>query len=88
MLSSEQGAGAAVRLALGETQLVAETRDFLQLHGVQLDVFAQPSVARSRNVILAKNLPANTSVETLRSKFAVYGRLGRLLLPPSGVSGN
>lgn len=86
VLSSEQGAGAAVRLALGETQLVAETRDFLQLHGVQLDVFAQPSVARSRNVILAKNLPANTSVETLRGKFAVYGRLGRLLLPPSGVS--
>jgi len=30
-----------VRLALGETQLVAETRDFLLDHGVALDAFSQ-----------------------------------------------
>ena len=31
----------AVRLALGETELVSETRQFLESHGVKLDVFGQ-----------------------------------------------
>lgn len=32
---------AAVRLALGETQLVAETRKFLETNGVYLDAFSK-----------------------------------------------
>lgn len=32
---------AAVRLALGETQVVAETKDYLEEHGVYLDAFKQ-----------------------------------------------
>lgn len=34
---------AAVRLALGETQIVAETRKFLEEHGVVLDAFSTVS---------------------------------------------
>jgi multiple RNA-binding domain-containing protein 1 len=30
-----------VRMALGETQVVAETRDFLLEHGIALDTFSQ-----------------------------------------------
>lgn len=32
---------AAVRVALGETQIVNETREFLVSHGVKLDAFSQ-----------------------------------------------
>lgn len=34
---------AAVRLALGETQLVAETKNFLEANGVYLDAFNKVS---------------------------------------------
>jgi multiple RNA-binding domain-containing protein 1 len=37
-------------------------------------------------VILAKNLPAGTYSEELRDIFAKHGELGRVLLPPSGVT--
>ena len=35
----------AVRMALGETELVSDTREFLESHGVKLDVFGQVSTA-------------------------------------------
>ena len=73
---------AAVRLALGETQIVAETKAFLEENGVSLDAFNRPPEKRSKTVILAKNLPANTNPEEIRDKFAKFGHLGRLVLPP------
>lgn len=39
-----KGSSVAVRLALGETQLVEETRKFLEENGVQLDAFNQVSI--------------------------------------------
>ena len=75
-----------VRVALGETKVVSETRSFLLDNGVSLDSFSQPASARSKTVILAKNLPANTTAEELREKFEKFGTLGRLLLPPSRLS--
>lgn len=33
-----------------------------------------------------KNLPANSSLNDLKSLFAKYGELGRTIMPPSGVS--
>jgi len=36
--------------------------------------------------MLAKNLPAGTSSEELREMFAKHGELGRLILPPTGVT--
>jgi len=41
LLDAEGKGSVAVRMALGETELVAETRDFLESHGVKLDVFGQ-----------------------------------------------
>lgn len=41
ILEAENSESLAVRMALGETQLVAETREFLTSNGVQLDVFGQ-----------------------------------------------
>lgn len=99
---------AAVRLALGETQIVAQTRQFLENSGVLLDAFNQvhcganrhvdvlvyetsnifqPATQRSKTVILAKNLPAQTQPGEIQKLFAPFGLVGRVVLPPSGVTG-
>lgn len=76
----------AVRLALGETQLVAETKDFLEQNGVVLEVFEQEKSKRSKHVILAKNLPFGTTAEELKHLFSEFGSLSRVILPPAGIS--
>lgn len=82
------GADAAVRLALGETQIVNETKQFLEENGVCLDAFNQQVTGtRSKTIILVKNLPAKTSISEIHELFVKYGELGRVVLPPSGVTG-
>lgn len=84
--SSTGGSNAAVRLALGETQIVLEMKSFLEEHGVRLEAFEDTNPKRSKTVILAKNLPAGTEVEELTEKFSQFGVLDRIVLPPSGVT--
>ena len=36
--------------------------------------------------MLVKNLPAGTTTEELQEMFSKYGTLGRVLLPPSGIT--
>lgn len=43
LLSTNSSQSLGVRLALGETEVVNETRDFLIQHGVSLDSFSQVS---------------------------------------------
>lgn len=87
LLDSEQAKGSlGVRMALGETHLVQETREFLLEHGVRLDSFSRPDAARSRTTILVKNLPAKTTSDELRMRFEKFGQIARLVLPPSGIS--
>ncbi|KAK2708669.1 probable RNA-binding protein 19 [Artemia franciscana] len=76
----------AVRLALGETQVVNEIRQFLEEYGVVLDAFNRPATERSKCIMLAKNLPFGTTEGELREIFNKYGELGRLLLPPYGIT--
>ncbi|KAJ8675478.1 hypothetical protein QAD02_011264 [Eretmocerus hayati] len=82
----DHGTSVAVRLALGETQLVQETQKFLEESGVHLNAFNQPPKKRSKTVILVKNLPAGTQLEEIREMFSKHGELGRIVLPPSGIS--
>uniref|UniRef100_A0A915KIU6 RRM domain-containing protein n=1 Tax=Romanomermis culicivorax TaxID=13658 RepID=A0A915KIU6_ROMCU len=89
LLDAKLKTSLGVRMALGETQLVKETREFLQRNGVDLDCFSDEKrrkLARSSTVILTKNLPANTSIDELRELFGSHGDLGRVVLPPSGIS--
>ena len=58
---SAQSRSLAVRMALGETQLVAEAREFLEKNVVKLDVFDQQQPMRSKTIILVKNLPFDTT---------------------------
>lgn len=84
--TSEGGSSAAVRLALGETQIVIEMKRFLEEEGVRLSAFDEPTQKRSKTVILVKNLPAATEVKELSPIFSKFGPIGRIVLPPSGVT--
>uniref|UniRef100_A0A1A7X914 Probable RNA-binding protein 19 n=2 Tax=Iconisemion striatum TaxID=60296 RepID=A0A1A7X914_9TELE len=86
VLDHESKGSVAVRMALGETQIVQETRQFLLDNGVSLDSFSQAAAARSTSVILVKNLPAGVAVSELEELFSPHGSLGRVLLPPSGLT--
>eukprot|EP00794_Sanderia_malayensis_P013983 gene13983-15441_t len=86
ILDTEKSDSLAVRMALGETQIVAETREFLTSNGVKLDAFGQSATKKSDTVILVKNLPQGTKIEELRDLFGRFGDVDRLLLPPSGVT--
>lgn len=86
ILDPESSHSAAVRMALGETQLVSETREFLTSQGVVLGVFQQSQPKRSKTVILAKNLPFGTEVAELHKLFSPFGSLNRIILPPAGIS--
>ncbi|EAT44565.1 AAEL004075-PA [Aedes aegypti] len=86
VLSTEGTTSAAVRLALGETEIVSEMRQFLVDNGIHLDAFNGVPKARSNTTIIAKNLPAATELNELKERFDKFGLLGRVILPPSGVS--
>lgn len=86
VLDHETKGSVAVRMALGETQIVQETRQFLLDNNVCLDSFSQAAAPRSTTVILVKNLPAGVPVSELENVFSPHGSLGRVLLPPSGLT--
>ncbi|XP_061458863.1 probable RNA-binding protein 19 isoform X2 [Rhineura floridana] len=86
VLDHEGKGSVAVRVALGETELVQKVRQFLLENGVSLDSFSQAAGERSKTVILAKNLPAGTEATELEEAFQAHGSLGRVLLPEGGVT--
>ncbi|KAK4741438.1 hypothetical protein SAY87_025026 [Trapa incisa] len=79
----------AVRIALGETQVISETKKALAEAGVNvsaLEEFAthrSDSEKRSNHVLLVKNLPYGCSGSELAKLFSDYGRLDKLILPPT-----
>lgn len=79
----------AVRIALGETQVVAETKKSLSSAGVNiaaLEEFASKKndkAKRSNHVILVKNLPYGSSEAELASMFGKFGSLEKIILPPT-----
>ncbi|KAL0398082.1 UNVERIFIED_CONTAM: putative RNA-binding protein 19 [Sesamum radiatum] len=79
----------AVRIALGETQVIAETKKALSNAGVNissLEEFAAgktDGLKRSNHVILVKNLPYGSSESELSNMFGKFGSLERIVLPPT-----
>ena len=88
-------ADVAVRLALGEAQIIADTKAQLEDAGVDVGSLeqaaaaggantakgAQKSVKRSGLCILLKNLPYEADEDELRSMCERFGSLSRLVLP-------
>jgi multiple RNA-binding domain-containing protein 1 len=54
--------------------------------GIQLDAFAS-HVPRSQTIILVKNIPYGTTINTLTDLFSPHGEISRVLLPPAGTLG-
>lgn len=75
----------AVRMALAETSVIADTKKLLEREGVSVERlrWQHSKVQRSEDVILVKNLPFDTSEEEIRVLFGKFGELGRVVLPPS-----
>ena len=78
---------AAVRVAVGEAQIVAENKTFLTDNGVDLEAFSHAGAGtpRSSNVVLVKNLPYGATADELRAMFVKHGAVNRLIMPPSNT---
>lgn len=79
----------AVRIALGETQVIAETKKALSNAGVNvesLENFAAGKTdgsKRSNHVLLVKNLPYGSTDGELAKMFGKFGGLEKIVLPPT-----
>lgn len=74
---------AGVKQALAESEIIQDTKAYFAANGVNLESFKFKP--RSDDVILVKNLDANTKAQEIRSLFEEHGRVLRVLIPPTGV---
>ncbi|KAE8226192.1 hypothetical protein CF319_g1185 [Tilletia indica] len=79
------GSSAAVRLALAETRVIQETKEFLTAHGINLDSFEGAPAEKSETTMLVKNIPYGTTPDEIRALFARHGEVAQVLLPPAGT---
>ncbi|KAG8043415.1 hypothetical protein GUJ93_ZPchr0458g22542 [Zizania palustris] len=81
----------AVRIALGETHVIAETKKYLSRSGINVAALEElaskrnEKFKRSNHVILVKNLPFSSSEEDLATMFHKHGSLDKIILPPTRV---
>ncbi|KAL4291182.1 hypothetical protein GQ457_14G008020 [Hibiscus cannabinus] len=79
----------AVRIALGETQVISETKKALTNAGVNLSSLEEiaagktDGIKRSNHVLLVKNLPYGSSEGELAKMFGKFGSLDKIILPPT-----
>lgn len=90
--SSVDSTSAAVKLALAETHIIQETKDYLESEGIDLTAFSSLASSdkgqrprRSDTCILVKNIPYGTTVTQVREMFESHGELARVLVPPAGT---
>ncbi|KAJ6190825.1 hypothetical protein N7519_000846 [Penicillium mononematosum] len=74
---------AAVKQAHAETHVIQETKAYFASNGVNIDAFKQRE--RGNTAILVKNFSYGVTSAELRSLFDPYGKIIRLLMPPSGT---
>ncbi|KAJ5996123.1 hypothetical protein N7499_007562 [Penicillium canescens] len=73
----------AVKQAHAETHVIQETKAYFANNGVNIDAFKQRE--RGNTAILVKNFSYGVKSEELRKLFEPYGKIIRLLMPPSGT---
>lgn len=84
--TTKSGGEMAVRLAIGESQIVGENRSYFASHGVDIDILesthsTNKAAARSTTTLLVKNLPASAVPDELESMFARYGSIAGSCVP-------
>lgn len=81
----------AVRVALGETYVISETKKALSNAGVNIIALEESvskrggSIERSNKIILAKNLPYSTCERDIADMFGKFGSVDKIILPPTRV---
>lgn len=89
ILDSNENAGEmAVRLAMAETQIIQENREYLATHGVDTSILesnysTNKNTLRSTTTLLVKNLPFDMVPEELEEMFSKFGDIGSFLVPKS-----
>ena len=75
----------AVRIAMAETQIINETKDWLKTQGVNLWFLEENRVEclRSNRIILIKNIAYECKESDLRELFAFYGVITRFMMSPN-----
>ncbi|CAO2816369.1 unnamed protein product [Amaranthus hypochondriacus] len=76
----------AVRVALGETQIIADTKKALTNVGVNvasLEESTPKGGKRSNHVLLVKNLPFCSTEGELSKMFGRFGSIDKIILPPT-----
>lgn len=79
----------AVRIALGETQVISETKKAFKNAGVNVDALEAlannkiDGLKRSNHVLLVKNLPYGSTETELGKLFGKFGSLDKIILPPT-----
>ncbi|KAJ5964154.1 uncharacterized protein N7479_004030 [Penicillium vulpinum] len=74
---------AAVKQAHAETHVIQETKAYFASNGVNIDAFKERE--RGNTAILVKNFSYGVTTAELRNLFEPYGKVIRLLMPPSGT---
>ncbi|CAG8109115.1 unnamed protein product [Penicillium salamii] len=74
---------AAVKQAHAETHVIQETKAYFANNGVNIDAFKQRE--RGNTAILVKNFSYGVRSEELKNLFEPYGKIIRMLMPPSGT---
>ncbi|XP_031480603.1 uncharacterized protein LOC116250805 [Nymphaea colorata] len=79
----------AVRIALGETHVIAETKKALMNAGINVAALEDlasgrtENIKRSNHVLLVKNLPYGSIESELVKMFGKFGSLDKVILPPT-----
>lgn len=79
----------AVRIALGETQVISETKKAFKNAGVNVESLEElangkvDGLKRSNHVLLVKNLPYGSTENELAKMFGKFGSLDKIILPPT-----
>ncbi|UYV74656.1 RBM19 [Cordylochernes scorpioides] len=81
ILKPAKGEAPAVLLALAEVSLVDKMKKFFVKNGINFENSVSPSLERSDNIIIVKNLPADTNAFELKSRFDIHGPIKRFLTP-------
>ena len=86
-LLSQNNPDISVQIAAMETTIINETKEWLKLQGINLDILKgkRQDCIRSKTIILVKNISSKTTKENLKNLLERYGNLVRLLLSPSNT---
>ena len=84
---SKKGGDLAVRLAITETKVIGDNRDYFERHGVSMEALesalakTKRASSRSSTTILVKNLPHCPTYDDLERMFTTYGAVASFLVP-------